>query len=81
MMLRVAAIWSGLRILLQVGDVTLGPMFKLSMAQFADYLFNPMSPLPTSYGNPPGIPPVPLDLILLCDIGVLLAVARASMKK
>lgn len=81
LMLRLAAIWSTLRILIQVGDVYLGPMFQFTYAKFADYLFNPMSPLPASLGNPAGIPPVPIDLILLCDIAVLLATARASMKK
>ena len=79
--LRLAAVWSILRILIQVGDVMLGPMFQFTPAQFADYLFNPVSTLPASLGNPPGIPPVPIDLILICDIAVLLIVARASMKK
>jgi len=81
MMLKVAAIWSTLRILLQLGDVMLGPMFQFSYSQFADYLFNPMSALPASLGNPAGIPAVPIDIILLCDIAVLITVARASMKK
>jgi hypothetical protein len=81
LMLRVAAIWGILRILIQVGDVIVGPMFQFTYAQFADYLFNPMSALPVSLGNPPGIPPIPIDLILVCDIAVLLTVARASMKK
>jgi hypothetical protein len=81
LMLKVAAIWSALRIVIQLGDVTLGPMFQFTTAQFADYLFNPASALPASLGNPTGIPPVPIDLILICDIAVLLTVARASMKK
>jgi len=81
LMIKVAALWSTLRILLQFGDVMLGPMFQFSYAQFFDYLFNPASPLPASFGNPPGIPPVPIDLILICDILVLLTVARAAMKK
>jgi len=81
LMLKVAAIWSALRILIQLGDVMLGPMFQFSYAQFADYLFNPASTLPASLGNPVGIPPVPIDLILICDIAVLITVARASMKK
>jgi hypothetical protein len=81
MMLKVAAIWSVLRILLQLGDVMLGPMFQFTYSQFADYLFNPASTLPASLGNPAGIPPVPIDIILLCDVVVLLTVARASMKK
>jgi hypothetical protein len=81
LMFRLAAVWSALRIIIQVSDVILGPMFQFSYAQFADYLFNPMSPLPTSFGNPMGIPAVPIDLILLCDLGVLLTTVRASMKK
>ena len=81
LMLKVAAIWSAIRILLQLGDVMLGPMFQFTYAQFADYLFNPTSSLPASLGNPPGIPAVPIDLILICDIVILLAVARASVKK
>jgi hypothetical protein len=79
--LKVAAIWSALRILVQLGDVMFGPMFQFTYAQFADYLFNPASSLPVSLGNPAVIPPVPIDLILICDIAVLLTVARASMKK
>ncbi len=81
LMLKVAAIWGTLRIIIQLGDVMLGPMFQFTNAQFADYLFNPMSSLPASLGNPPGIPPVPIDLILICDLAILLTVARASMKK
>ena len=81
LMLKVAAIWSTLRILIQLGDVMLAPMFQFTYAQFADYLFNPLSPLPASSGNPPGIPPVPIDLILICDIAILLTAVRAGMKK
>lgn len=81
LMLKVAAVWSTLRILIQLGDVMLGPMFQFTYAQFADYLFNPASALPASLGNPVGIPPVPIDVILLCDIAVLITAARASMKK
>jgi hypothetical protein len=81
LMVKVAAAWGAIRIILQVGDIMLGPMFQFSTAQFADYLFNPLSPLPASLGNPPGIPSVPIDLILVCDLLVLVAVARAGMKK
>jgi hypothetical protein len=81
LMLKVAAIWSALRILIQLGDVILAPMFQFTYAQFADYLFNPASPLPASLANPAGIPSVPIDLILICDLAILLTVARASMKK
>lgn len=81
LMIRVATLWAALRILIQIGDVYLGPMFGFTYAQFVDYLFNPLSPLPASLGNPPGIPPLFIDLILICDISVLLSAARAGMKK
>ena len=81
LMLKLAAIWSTLRIVIQLGDVALGPMFQFTYPQFADYLFNPMSVLPTKFGNPAGIPSIPIDLILICDIVTLLTVARVSMKK
>jgi len=81
LMLKVAVIWATLRILIQLGDVFLGPMFQFTYSQFADYLFNPASALSTSSGNPPGIPSVPIDLILFFDIVVLLTVARSRMKK
>ena len=76
-----AILWSALRILLQLGDVYLAPMYQFSYAQFADYLLNPLSPLPVSLGNPAGIPPVPIDLILLIDIAVLLMAIRAWPKR
>jgi hypothetical protein len=79
LMLKLAAIWSALRILIQLGDVMLGPMFQFTYAQFADYLFNPTST--AGFGNPPGIPSIPIDLILICDIAILLTVARASVNK
>jgi len=79
LMLRVAATWGALRIVIQLGDVFLGPIFQFTYPQFANYLFNPSAL--SSFGNPPGIPAIPIDLILICDITVLLTVARASMKK
>jgi len=81
MLVRLAVLWSVLRILIQVGDVYLGPMYQFTYAQFADYLFNPLSPLPASLRNPPGIPPIPIDLILLIDIAVLIIVVKAWSKK
>jgi len=77
MLVRLAILWSVLRILIQLGDVYLGPMYQFTYAQFADYLFNPVSSLPASLGNPAGIPPVPIDLILLIDIAVLFIAVRA----
>jgi len=81
MILRLAILWSVLRILMQLGDVYLGPMYGFSYIQFADYLFNPLSSLPASLGNPAGIPPVPIDLILLIDIAVLIIAVKTWAKK
>jgi len=81
LMLKVAAVWVVVRIVIQVGDIYLGQMFQFTYSQFADYLFNPLSPVSGSLGNPTGIPAVPIDLILICDIIVLLAAARVSMSK
>ncbi len=81
MLVRVAVLWSALRILIQVGDVYLGPVYQFTYAQFADYLFNPLSSLPANLGNPGGIPPVPIDLILAIDIAVLLIAVAARSDK
>lgn len=77
MLVRLAIVWGVLRILIQLGDVYLGPMYQFTYAQFADYLFNPLSSLPASLGNPAGIPPVPIDLILIIDIAVLFIAVKA----
>jgi hypothetical protein len=81
MLVRLAVLWSGLRILIQLGDVYLGPMYQFTYAQFADYLFNPLSSVPASLGNPAGIPPVPIDLILFIDIAVFLIAVKAWSKR
>ena len=80
-LMRLATLWSVLRILIQLGDVYLAPMYQFTYAQFADYLFNPLSSLPASLGNPPWIPPVPIDLILLIDIAVLFIAVKAWPKR
>jgi hypothetical protein len=49
LMLKLAAIWSTLRSLIQLCDVMPGPMFQFTNVQFADYLFNPLSSLPKSW--------------------------------
>ena len=77
----VPALWSGLRILIQLGDVYLGPMYQFTYAQFADYLFNPSSSLPASMGNPAGIPAIPIDLILIIDIAVFAVALSARSSK
>jgi len=81
MLVRLAVLWSALRLAIQLGDVYLGPMYQFTYAQFADYLFNPLSSMPASLGNPPGIPPLPIDLILIVDIAVLLIAVRAHSRK
>lgn len=81
LLVRVAALWSGLRILIQLGDVFQGPIYQFTYAQFVDYLFNPLSSMPAGLGNPFGIPPVPIDLILIIDIAVLLTAVRSRSSK
>jgi hypothetical protein len=39
----VAGGWAGLRILLQLADLSQAHLYKFRYTQFADYLFNPMS--------------------------------------
>lgn len=73
---RLAAVWAALRILIQIADISQAPVFQFTYAQFADYLFNPLSSLSTSFGNPVGIPSVPIDLILIIDIVVLFMALR-----
>ena len=50
-LVRLAILWSVLRIVIQLGDVYLGSMYQFTYAQFADYLFNPVSSMPSSLGN------------------------------
>jgi hypothetical protein len=73
---RLTAVWAALRILIQIADLSQAPVYQFSYAQFADYLFNPLSSLSTSFGNPAGIPSVPIDLILIIDIVVLVMALR-----
>jgi hypothetical protein len=63
-----AATWSALRVLIQLGDVLLGPSYGLTYAQFADYLFNPAA---TNSPNPTGIPGALIDAILILQIIVI----------
>ena len=61
----VVVAWSMLRIILQFADVSQAAVYQFSSyGQFADYLFNPASALSASFGNPAGIPGLPVDLIL-----------------
>jgi hypothetical protein len=75
-----AGAWSATRIVIQIGDVLLGPSLGLAYAQFAGYLFNP------AYANPPnptGIPGALIDLILILEIMVIWVTwkGRSSVRK
>jgi hypothetical protein len=78
---RLATVWGALRILIQIADISQATASGFtSMGQFADYLFNPLSSLPQSLGNSPGIPSVPIDLILIIDLIVLVLALRTPKK-
>jgi hypothetical protein len=64
----VAAAWSAFRVVAQLANVYSATEIGLTYAQFANYLFNPMIIQP---GNPPGIPAVPMDLIIVLEIVVV----------
>ena len=68
MALTIAAAWSSLRILIQLGDVFLGPTLGIGYADFANYLFNPVAVNPP---NPAGIPGGLIDLIVIFQIMVI----------
>jgi hypothetical protein len=75
-----ASVWSAARIIIQIGDILLGPSLGLTYAQFASYLFNP------AYANPPnpmGIPGALIDLIVILEIIVIWVTwkARSSVRK
>jgi F0F1-type ATP synthase assembly protein I len=75
-----AGVWSAARIIIQIGDILLGPSLGLPYAQFAGYLFNP------AYANPPnptGIPGAPIDLIVILEIVVIWVSwkARSSVRR
>lgn len=70
--LALAGGWSLLRIIIQIADLSQAHAYMFRYTQFADYLFNPMSSLSTSFGNPPGVPAVFIDLILLFELIVVI---------
>jgi len=63
-----AAGWSALRIIIQIGDVLLAPTVGMPYVGFADYLFNPTAVNPP---NPAGVPGAPIDLIIILQIIVI----------
>ena len=68
MSLTIAAVWSILRILLQIADVYNGPTMSLSYADFANYLFNPTL---VTAPNPPGVPAALIDAIIILQLIVI----------
>jgi hypothetical protein len=66
--------------IIQIGDISLGPSFELTYAQFADYLFNPAA---TNPPNSIGIPGALIDAILVLEIIVIwqALMGRSSIKK
>jgi hypothetical protein len=63
-----SAVWSIIRIAIQIADVATAPMSQMTYGDFANYLFNPT--LVTS-PNPPGVPAALIDLILLLELVVV----------
>jgi hypothetical protein len=68
MSLTVAAVWSILRMLLQVADVYNGPAMSLSYGDFANYLFNPTL---VTAPNPLGVPAALIDAIIILQLIVI----------
>ena len=69
--LTAVAVWSALRILLQIANLYSANEIGLTYVQFANYLFNPLI---LQAGNPPGVPAAPLDLIIILEaIAVLIS--------
>ena len=77
--------WSILRIILQIADVSQvhQPGFEMRYREFADYLFNPVSSIGTSAGNPTGVPGALMDLTVLFEIIVIVIAwgARSSTRR
>ena len=80
-------IWAALLFVLGAADVSQAPVFydgKPEYGAFANYLFNPLDPSGRSIGNPPGIPAVPLDLMMiiyLVIVGMSIKELRSSKKE
>jgi len=72
MVFSIAIIWCVLRVILQFADVSQASVYRFSSyGQFADYLFNPASSLSVSFGNPPGVPGLLIDLTLILELAVI----------
>ena len=68
-----AGVWCILRIVIQIGDIALGPSFGLTYAQFADYLFNPLA---NNAPNLTGVPGILIDIVLVLEIVVVWTALR-----
>ena len=68
------ALWSLLRIIIQIADVSQAQMFQMQPGDFANYLFNPAVVTPP---NPPGVPAAIIDLIILLELVVIVVAFRA----
>lgn len=72
MVFSIAIIWCIVRIVLQFADLSQASVYQFSSyGQFADFLFNPTSSLSVSLGNPPGVPGLLIDLILILEVAVI----------
>jgi len=69
-----AAIWSLMRIVIQLADVSRAHDLGMRYREFANYLFNPTL---TTSPNPTGVPGAIIDLILLLEIVVFVIAWRA----
>jgi len=67
-------IWAALLFVLGAGDVSQAPIFydgAPEFGAFASYLFNPLDPSGPSIGNPPGIPAIPIDLMMITYLALV----------
>jgi hypothetical protein len=72
-----AALWSVLRIVIQLGDVSQAHVYGMRYTEFANYLFNPAI---TTSPNPPGVPGAIIDLILLLEV-LVIVLARGARSR
>ncbi|MFQ6010567.1 MAG: hypothetical protein ACE5KG_00100 [Nitrososphaerales archaeon] len=77
-------IWAALLFVLGAGDVASAPLWyegEPAFAAFANYLFNPLDTSGQDVGNPPGIPALPVDLMMaiyLILVGLSIRARRLS---
>jgi hypothetical protein len=75
----IAILWCIVRIILQFADLSQASVYQFSgYGQFADYLFNPVSNLSVSLGNPLGVPGLLIDIILILELAVIAIAWRLS---